>query len=32
MKEGPYDPEKFKVSEVKFDDPKERFKRAFQEE
>ena len=32
MKEGPFDPEKFKASEVMFDDPKERFKGAFEGE
>jgi len=31
MKEEPFDPEKFIPSEVMFDDPKERFKRAFEE-
>jgi hypothetical protein len=31
MKDGPFDPEKFNPSEVLFDDPKEKFKRAFQE-
>jgi hypothetical protein len=32
MKDGTFDPEKFKASDVVFDDPKERFKRAFREE
>ena len=32
MKDGSFDPEQFKPSEVMFDDPKERFKRAFEEE
>ena len=32
MKEATFDPEKFHPSEVLFDDPKERFKRAFMEE
>jgi hypothetical protein len=32
MKDGTFDPEKFKASDEVFDDPKERFKRAFREE
>ena len=32
MKDGSFDPEKFKASDVVFDDPKERLKRAFEEE
>jgi hypothetical protein len=32
MKDGTFDPEKFKASDVVCDDPKERFKRAFREE
>ena len=32
MQAGPFDPEKFKASEVMFNDPQGRFKKAFEEE